>query len=85
MSSYNMKGKRRYRCMDCNSAQFESSSSMSNRCKTRCKSCGGTFLEPDTEGAVDQFVTAASVRAVMQPINEGKKSITNREHHELQQ
>ncbi len=58
------KGDRKYQCADCKSTQMEHWTAMAGRCKPRCKGCGSTFLEPYSEGAVDQFVSAGTARAI---------------------
>jgi len=38
------------------------------RCKPRCSGCGGTFLEPDTDGAVDAFINTGTAKAVLEKV-----------------
>lgn len=59
-----MKGQRRYVCADCNHKQFEHWTAMSRRNKPRCQGCGGTFLNPDSDGADEAFVRAGTGRAI---------------------
>lgn len=46
---------------------------MARRCKPRCKGCGSTFLDPYSEGAVDQFVTTGHAKAVLDPKGDGNR------------
>jgi DNA-directed RNA polymerase subunit RPC12/RpoP len=62
--NFNMKGKRKYKCADCQRTTMEHWTAMSRRCKPRCQGCGSTFLEPCSEGAVDDFVKAGTGRAI---------------------
>ena len=58
------KGQVRYVCADCGNKQFEHWAVMARRCKPRCTGCGGTFLNPDSDGANEQFVEAGTARAI---------------------
>lgn len=66
MSKFNSKGTRRFKCADCGATCMLHPMAATRRCKPRCNGCGGTFLEPDTDGAVDAFVNIGTAKAVLE-------------------
>lgn len=75
-------GSRKYQCADCKSCQMETKSSMNNRCKTRCRKCGSTFLEPYSEGAKEDFTNAGEAKIILEPTN-GVHAMNGRETSEM--
>ncbi len=67
------KGKRMFRCADCKNRQFMHPIELARRCKPRCVGCGGTFFEPDSDGAHDMEANVGTARAIQEkaPPNAG--------------
>lgn len=69
------KGMRRFKCADCGTTCMLHPTVASRRCKPRCAGCGGTFLEPDTDGAVEAFVNTGTARAVLEKVVNTDKNV----------
>lgn len=65
-------GKRRYRCADCGRTCMLHWVELSRRCKPHCQGCGGTFFEPDSDGAMEQEVNAGTARAIKDKPHDGR-------------
>ena len=82
---YNSKGKRRYRCADCGTKALLHWVELARKCKPRCQGCGGSFFEPDSEGASEMEVNAGTARAIKdhQPPHDGKDTLAMRGERDI--
>ncbi len=79
------KGSARYKCADCNATQFETAYTMNLRNRPRCKGCGGTFLEPDTDAGDKHSIAAGTARAILDhvPPQTGRENMAMRGERDL--
>lgn len=61
-----MKGRRKYRCMDCGNERMQHWVEQARAGKEVCSGCGGRFWEPASDGALEREIQAGTARAIQE-------------------